>query len=124
MNKTFTPLKIMTGCLLLFMLISTNFGCKKAKQIVEEAWDGYWAGVFDLGEGWQVELNGTEGIYITAGTSKLGTKAGDPFVVAMAQTGDNTWRGYVRSQNGFGLLGWGNAKIVNNKLTITPDGGP
>ncbi|NEU07609.1 hypothetical protein GZH53_04715 [Flavihumibacter sp. R14] len=123
MMRTFTPVKTLVSCLLLVTLLSTSFGCKKAKEVIEEAWAGYWKGVFDLGDGWQVELDGDRATFVTAGTSKLGIKAGDPFTVGMAKTGDNTWRGYVRSQNGFGFLGWGNAKIQDNKLTITPDEG-
>ena len=83
----------------------------------------YWEGVFDLGEGWQVELDGDRATFVTAGTNKLGIKAGDSFTIGMSQTGDNTWRGYVRSENGFGYLGWGNARIQDGKLTITPDEG-
>jgi hypothetical protein len=123
MMKTFTPVKMLFAALLLFTLMSAGTGCKKVKEIVEEVWAGYWEGVFDLGEGWQVELAGDRATFVTAGTSKLGIKAGDSFAIGMSQTGDNTWRGYVRSQNGFGFLVWGNAKIENKVLTISPDEG-
>jgi len=112
----------LASCILAISLMSSFIGCKKISETIEEVWEGYWAGVFDLGEGWQVELEGERATFVTAGTSKIGIKAGDSFTIGMAPTGNNKWRGYVRSNNGFGSLVWGNAEIVDNKLKITPDG--
>jgi len=122
MIKTNSHKAIIAG-LLIFTLLSAGTGCKKVKEIVDEVWAGYWEGVFNLDGGWQVELEGDRATFVSEGISKLGIKAGDPFTVGMAQTGDNTWRGYVRTQGGFGFLAFGNAKIENKVLTITPDDG-
>lgn len=108
--------------MLAIFLMSSLSGCKKISDTIEEVWEGYWAGVFDLGEGWQVELNGERASFVTAGTNKVGINVGDSFTIGMAQTGNNKWRGYVRSNNGFGSLVWGNAEIIDSKLKITPDG--
>ena len=110
--------------LLLAVFLMTNLsGCKKIKDTIEEAWEGYWAGVFDLGEGWQIELEGNRAEYVTAGVSKVGTNLGDPFAIGMELIGNNKWRGYIADKNGFGFLGLGTAEIIDNKLKITPDGG-
>lgn len=108
--------------MLAIFLMSGLSGCKKISDTIEEVWEGYWAGVFDLGEGWQVELNGERASFVTAGTNKVGINVGDSFTIGMAQTGNNKWRGYVRTNNGFGSLVWGNAEIIDSKLKISPDG--
>lgn len=108
--------------MLAIFLTSSLSGCKKISETIEEIWEGYWAGVFDLGEGWQVELNGDRAIYVTAGTTKVGTNVGDSFAIGMELIGNNKWRGYIREKNGFGFLGLGTAEIIDNKLKITPDG--
>ena len=114
--------KVLASSMLAIFLMSSLSGCKKISDTIEEVWEGYWAGVFDLGDGWQVELNGERASFVTAGTSKVGINVGDSFTIGMAQTGNNKWRGYVRTNNGFGSLVWGNAEIIDNKLKITPDG--
>lgn len=114
--------KVLASSMLAIFLMYGISGCKKISDTIEEVWEGYWAGVFDLGEGWQVELNGERANFVTAGTNKVGINVGDPFTIGMAQTGNNKWRGYVRSNNGFGSLVWGNAEIIDSKLKITPDG--
>lgn len=115
-------IKAITTLILAVFLVTSFSGCKKIKETIEEAWDGYWAGVFDLGEGWQVELNGDRAEYVTAGVSKVGTNVGDSFAIGMELIGNNKWRGYIREKNGFGFLGLGTAEIIDNKLKITPDG--
>lgn len=115
-------INVLSICMLAIAMTTTVSGCKKIYEAIEEAWEGYWAGVFDLGDGWQVELSGDRAAFVTAGTNKTGISSGDPFAVGMALTGNNKWRGYVRNNNGFGFLVWGNAEIVDSKLKITPDG--
>ena len=108
---------------MLAVLLATNLsGCKKVSDTIKEVWEGYWAGIFDLGDGWQVELNGDRAEYVTAGTTNVGTKVGDPFAIGMALIGNNKWRGNIREKNGFGYLGLGTVEIIDNKLKITPDG--
>ncbi|HQS04291.1 MAG: hypothetical protein B7X86_14505 [Sphingobacteriales bacterium 17-39-43] len=114
--------KVLAFSMLAIFLMSGLSGCKKISDTIEEVWEGYWAGVFDLGEGWQVELEGDKATFVTAGTNKIGLKAGDSFTIGMTPTGNNKWRGYVRNNNGFGYLVWGNAEIIDSKLKITPDG--
>ncbi|HQS53126.1 MAG TPA: hypothetical protein PLN99_14630, partial [Daejeonella sp.] len=50
--------KVLAFSMLAIFLMSGLSGCKKISDTIEEVWEGYWAGVFDLGEGWQVELEG------------------------------------------------------------------
>lgn len=122
MKKKSILMNAMASLVLAIFLTTSLSGCKKISETIDEVWEGYWAGVFDLGEGWQVELDGERASFVTAGTSKVGIKVGDSFTIGMAQTGNNKWRGYVRNNNGFGSLVWGNAEIINNSLKITPDG--
>jgi len=122
MKFSLNLIRTLASCMLVIIFISTFSGCKKISETIEEVWEGYWAGVFDLGEGWQVELEGERATFVTAGTNKIGIKAGDSFTIGMIKTGNNKWRGYVREANGFGFLVLGNAEIVDNKLKITPDG--
>lgn len=122
MKNRFCFMNKLATLMLAIALTTTFSGCKKVSDAIEEAWEGYWAGVFDLGDGWQVELSGERATFVTAGSSKTGINSGDPFAIGMALTGNNKWRGYVRNNNGFGFLVWGNAEIIDNKLKITPDG--
>ncbi|SDM50878.1 hypothetical protein SAMN05421813_11424 [Daejeonella rubra] len=122
MRNRYNLINVLATCMLAIILMSTFSGCKKISETIEEVWEGYWAGVFDLGEGWQVELNGDRATYVTSGTTKVGTNVGDSFAIGMELIGNNKWRGYIREKNGFGFLGLGTAEIIDNKLKITPDG--
>ncbi|MDP2414695.1 hypothetical protein [Daejeonella sp.] len=122
MRKKSILFNVLASFMLAIFLTTSLSGCKKISETIEEIWEGYWAGVFDLGEGWQVELNGDRAIYVTAGTTKVGTNVGDSFAIGMELIGNNKWRGYIREKNGFGFLGLGTAEIIDNKLKITPDG--
>ncbi len=114
--------KVIPTLILAVFLMTNLSGCKKIKETIDEIWEGYWAGVFDLGEGWQIELNGDRATYVTGGVSKVGTSVGDSFAIGMELIGNNKWKGNIRDKNGFGFLVRGTAEIKDNKLIITPDG--
>lgn len=120
--RNFRVIKAIPVVILAVFLMTGFSGCKKVKDTIEAAWEGYWAGVFDLGDGWQIELSGDRATYVTAGISKTGTNVGDSFAIGMELVGNNKWKGNIRDKNGFGFLVRGTAEIVNNKLVITPDG--
>lgn len=124
MSKKINLRKIITGSLIGLIVMGTNFGCKKIDETIDEAFKGLFEGVFNVGDDWQVELDGSSrATFITAGLTKIGITSGDPFMIGMVKTGDNKWRGNVRGNKGFGFLGSGNAEINGDRLIITPDGG-
>lgn len=108
------------GSILVFILLTTNFGCSKIEDIATQCIEG----VYELSDGLQIEVqDGNFAIVIGKGDSKLTISNGDLFIGGIIQTGQNEYEGFVRSQNGGGGLTWGNLRLRDNELTITPVGG-
>lgn len=116
MRNTFT--KLVLACFLVGVLIQSS-GCKKA----EELWDAYWEGVFDMSEGWQIELSRDEAIFITAGNSKPGISTGSKIGIGLKREDGDSWRGSIRNNKGFGSMVPGAVDIIGNVIVFNTDAG-
>lgn len=125
MNKQFTlrrPFLLMVASLACILLISNS--CKKIDEGLDEliSFDG----IYSTDDGWEVDLNSSYSNYTKVGTQR-GTlypwhTPGAFFMSSMVRVDNNTWRGDVRADD-FGISQSGEATIIDNRLTITPDNG-
>ena len=92
----------------------------------EELWDANfnWEGTFDLSEGWQIEVQGSDVFFVTAGNSKIGLKVGDKFGLGLAPEGDgDIMRGYIRENKGFGFLVPGTMQLTGDVIIFKTNSG-
>lgn len=111
--------------LLLLFISMLLIRCNIFDDLVNSALD--FDGIFTNSSGWEVTLesdgpdSGTA-IYTKAGTSSLGSiRVGDALISYADRTGDNTWDGSVRDNNGSGNFTSGVISIDGDNLSITPE---
>lgn len=108
----------------LICLVSfSNIQCKKVAGLINKALN--FEGVFETNDGWEVTLDesSSSGFFSKAGIPHLGILVGYYIFTGMTRTGDDTWTGSVRGNNGFGSFTTGTVQIIGNVVTVKPSGG-